>query len=285
MKATNEAFPARDTEIPDFRLFLQEELVERLKSNPRYSLRAFARALKVDPSLLSKILRGKRRISRSLLPQLVQKLDLSPTEAERYLAAAGRTDTPAPSYKQITLDHFHLISDWYHYAIFELVTVKGFQQDFRWIARALGITVPEAQAAVERLFRLGLLKDADGGWVQSEDNITTIGNEFTATALRRMQKQILEMGVLALENTPVEERDQTAITMAVDSRLLPDAKKRIKKFRRELCDLMQKDRDRDSVYHLAVSLYPVARTAVAKEVVPTVEAPANVVRPENVLTH
>jgi uncharacterized protein (TIGR02147 family) len=250
------------TEVPDFRLFLQEELVERLKSNPRYSLRAFARALKVDPSLLSKILRGKRRISRQLLPQLVQRLDLSPAEAERYLATDGHTQSATASYKQITLDHFHLISDWYHYAIFELVSVKGFCRDFRWIARALGITVPEAQAAVERLFRLGLLKeDAEGGWQQSESNITTIGSEYTATALRRMQKQILEMGIVALENTPVEERDQTAMTMAIDSSLLPEARKRIKRFRRELCDLLQKDRPRDGVYHLAITLYPVARPA------------------------
>ena len=42
---------------------LQAELQRRRATNPRYSLRSFARDLAVDHSTLSQILRGKRRLT------------------------------------------------------------------------------------------------------------------------------------------------------------------------------------------------------------------------------
>lgn len=46
-----------------FREVLQEELIRRRARNPRYSLRAFARALALDHSSLSQLLRGRRRVT------------------------------------------------------------------------------------------------------------------------------------------------------------------------------------------------------------------------------
>jgi transcriptional regulator with XRE-family HTH domain len=68
----------------DFRSFLQDELEKRCKKNPRFSLRAFARTLDVEPSALSKILHGKRSLTPKMLLRMASQLGLPDNEIERF---------------------------------------------------------------------------------------------------------------------------------------------------------------------------------------------------------
>ncbi len=253
-------------EITDFRLYLQNELIERCKKNESYSLRSFARFLGMDPSTLSQILRRKRNLTRKSILALGERLGLGPDEMSQFLGAAQTAKGNMGPAHELTLDTFRVIADWYHYAIFELVTVSNFQSEPKWIAKTLGITVNETHAAIERLQRLELIEiGKNGRWKQGSDLITTTGNPFTATAFRKLQKQVLEHAMTALEEIPMEKRDQSSMTMAINSKRLPEAKERIKKFRRELCDYLQQDQIRDSVYQLGVSFYPLTKLESEKE--------------------
>jgi len=243
----------------DFRFYLQSELVHRIRENPQYSLRAFSRFLQVDPSLLSKIINGKRKISRKLLLSFTSKLELSPAVVRQF---TGEDDfvTAEGNFQQVTVDHFHLISDWYHYAIFELIELEHFRPQPRWVAKALGISIPQVSAAVERLVRLGFIEiDKRGQWRRKVANITTVDSPFTATAFRKMQRQCLLKAIEALEETPFERRDQSFMTMAVDSSLIPEVRTRIRKFRRQISDFFQSRGRADHVYNLGISFYPVTR--------------------------
>jgi uncharacterized protein (TIGR02147 family) len=267
MTTANENKTAQLPEARDMRSFLQQELLRRCRRNPGYSLRAFATQLRVEPSALSKILAGKRGISPRMFDHFVQKLSLAPAEADRLRARIKRKHATASAstsdYQQLTLDMFQVVSDWYHYAILELTHVESFESDPKWVAQTLGITVSEVNIAVERLTRLELMRiDETGRWIDEAGATTNIQNDFTAIALRRLQAQILEMGSLALEETPVDERDNTSMTMAINSRLMPEAKQRIKKFRRELCDFLKSEGPYDRVYQLGVALYPVSKSKV-----------------------
>lgn len=240
------------------KLFLQDELIRRIGTNPRYSLRAFAKSLSVDASLLSKLLKGKRKVSRRLIGQICERMALSPTEVLGLEEAARHDDSSKDDYKQLALDHFHLVADWYHYAILALTRVEGFRSSPKWIAKALEIAIPEVQIALERLQRLGLLKaDKKGVYRETNDFITNEKGAFSAPAMRRLQKQVLEMAIKALEQTPIENRDQSSITLELDTSLLEEARTRIKRFRRQLCKDLQRTRKYDQVYHLSISLYPI----------------------------
>jgi uncharacterized protein (TIGR02147 family) len=245
----------------DFRLWLQQELLRRCRANPKYSLRAFASFLKVEPSELSKILNGKRSISSRKFEQFCERLSLDPEQRRGFLGKAEtRASENEASYQQLSLDSFQVIAEWHHYAILELTTVVGFKSDPSWVGNALGISVHEVKAAVERLERLGFLEVSPGGrWIDRSGNITTVGNEFTALAFRKLQKAVLEKALVALEETPFNHRDQSSMTMAIDVSLLPEAKERIRKFRRSLCAFLQNGKKRDHVYQLGVSLYPLTR--------------------------
>lgn len=264
---------------PEFRLFLQEELVRRCKRNPRFSLRAFARTLDVEASALSKILNGKRSLTPKMLHRMCTQLGIAPDEVNRYeqTLSTARTTRRRPlrnddDFEPVGADEFTAISDWYHYAILELMSVDGFKPQSSWIARALGLSVSEVNFAIERLVRLGLLEvTPDGNWRQQAGQLTTSASSFTTAAFRKLQRQILQQAVDALETVPLSERDQSSMTMAISKAKLAGAKERIRQFRRELCAYLQDSPLHDEVYQLSISLFPVSRVKGALTTAPVPE--------------
>jgi plasmid maintenance system antidote protein VapI len=246
-----------NTEKKSFRQHLQEELLRRCRDNPGYSLRSFARALQINPASLSRMIRGERPISPEMKARLAIRLGLGPGE----LAEFATDSDPAGSgvtFHTLSLDRFAVISDWYHFAILELLNLRRFEPSYRWIAKTLHITASEARVAVERLVRVGLLRiDDEGRWLALHANNTSAGKDLYHAAYRRLQRQILEQAIRALDEVPLERRDQSSMTMAIDSSRLPAAIEKITVFRRELCSFLEQGEERDQIYQLAVALFPV----------------------------
>ena len=253
------------SEVTDFRVYLQNELTRRLGKNPKYSLRAFAKSLQVDSGSLSQMLSGKRAITRSNTIRIGQRLGLGPHEIERFTSAQeqkkrGRQNNFRDSHQQLTVDTFQTIADWYHYAILNLVEIKGFESSPRWISQKLGISQTEANLAIQRLKRLDLIREEDGSYIRTSKQLKfdRIGNDGIATAaIRRFHKQALDKAVDSLEGDPIDERDITSITMPVDPSKLEQARRLIKKFRRDMWRLMEGG-DPSRVYNLCVQLYPIS---------------------------
>ena len=249
-----------------FRTYLHQELARRSKSNPTYSLRAFARQLNMDSSFLSKLLSGQRSVTNKTIERLGERLGFGPNEYRTFLQPVRKQKNIAnkPLFHELDNDMFSLIADWYHYAILELIQVNNFQANIPWVAKALGISFGQASDAVNRLKRLNMLEIKNGEWTNISGNNTTISNRFSSQALRQLQKQILEQSIYALENTPFEQRDQSSITFCVSEDLLPEAKEKIKKFRRELMTFLESGKKKSKVYQLSISLFPVSHAAESR---------------------
>jgi uncharacterized protein (TIGR02147 family) len=148
---------------------MKDELARRLEKNSRYSLRAFAKFLDIDASVLSRLLTGQKRLTPMLSHKILAKLDLSPKEAKNFLSSVveayeeegvQRKNPELKSMlkktrsksndKDLTPEMFRIISDWYHYAILQLMQSPHFKFDFKWIAKELDIQEMEAKLAIER---------------------------------------------------------------------------------------------------------------------------------------
>jgi uncharacterized protein (TIGR02147 family) len=163
-------------------------------------------------------------------------------------------------FNQIAIDSFAMISDWYHYAILELTHLKSFKSDSRWIARKLNISMSESNLAIERLKRLGFLRlDISGKLINASGSNTNISGEMRDSAKRKLQRHVLEMAIQALEECPIERRNQTSMTMAIHSKRLPEAIEKITNFRREMSAILEQDLERDQVYQLGISFYPLTQ--------------------------
>lgn len=255
----NHILPLRD--------LLKTEIVRRCEKNPSYSLRAFAKSLNLSPAFVSKLLKGDRPFTAKTIDHIAAALALNPEQVLAYkgrLKKKGTLEERDPGYRQIGLDQFQFISDWYHFAIMELVTVEGFKASPAWIAAKLGINVHQASDAFERLIRMGYIQETEGKYILVEENNTTIGPEIAVPATRRQQTQFLEMAIQAIHETPIEKRSQTTSTMAIPSDRIGEAKEIITEFRRKMANLMQRPGERDSVYQLTVSFYPLTKNTKEK---------------------
>ncbi len=241
----------------EFKEFLAEELLRRQRHDSHYSQREFARLLAIDNSRLSKILRGERPVRGALLENLASKLGLQNQEIEEF---KNTRPVKRNKYKLLKKDQLQLITEWRHYAILELIILPQFQKHPEWIAKALYTTPMVIQDCLDRLRRTQLLKiTRDGRWLDASLGHTThvLGPDITTPAHRESQKQVLHMAAAALFNTPIEERDQTSMMMATSRKKLATAKQKITKFRRELCDFLERGSEKDEVMQLSISLYPV----------------------------
>lgn len=247
---------------------LNEEFVSLRAKNPSYSLRAFAKRLQLSPSALSEILNGKRKISRNMAAKLADRLMLTPERKNRLLKIFPEKKQPAlkaeKALVQLNMDHFHAISDWYYFAILSLAETDNFKSDIDWIARRLGLNKNTTHTAIDRLLRLEMLEeDRKGNWRPTGVTYTT-SDEINNVSLRFSHLQGLELAKASLENDPTDQRDFMAITMAIDPKKIPEAKKRIRKFRDDLCAYLESG-NKSEVYRFCMQLIPLTRQEKSNE--------------------
>jgi uncharacterized protein (TIGR02147 family) len=239
---------------------LNQELVKRAKKNPAYSLRAFAKSLNMDSSTLSSLLRNKRPLSAKMASKILKILDIDESQKkEIFLAslARGVELKDKTQFQNLDEDVFEAISSWEHFAILSLLTVKGFRPNVKAIGARLNIGTGVVIDALRRLEKLGLIAKENGVLKVTNKNLTTT-HEMPSRAVREANKQYIEKALYSLEHHSVEDRDMTGITMAVSKKKLKEAKKIIKKFRREICETLE-DEETDDVYRLNVQLFPLGK--------------------------
>jgi uncharacterized protein (TIGR02147 family) len=227
-----------EPKIKDPAQFLAEELERRIKKNPKYSLRSFALALKLSPGELSEIIHGKRRLSLKGALKVIKALAFSPSEAEQFLRLVQSTEanhlgvalvSPGLKVNQLSEDLFHIISDWYCFAILSLTEVKGFRFEIGYIAKNFGISVTEVKLALDRLERVGLIVKKNGKLHSAPDCILS-PDEISSEAVRSCHRQILEKATQSLESQSIAEREVGGITFAIHEKKIPELKRDLKKF-------------------------------------------------------
>lgn len=246
------------------------KVVQRIKSefeirqvkNRRYSMRMFSKHLGIEISMLSRVLQGKLPFTLGMLKKSSIALLLTPDEFleyEKEILASKKNNklNRQSSIPQLDHEEFKIIQDWYHFVILELTLLPDFEATAEWISGKLSISLIEAELALERLVKLELLSEVNGKIIASTSTTTAIQNHFSTIAMRNRQKQVLNESINAIDLVDINSRDHSAITIALDSKLLPEVKDRIKKFRRSLASFIdKKSKNKDNVYELSVSFFP-----------------------------
>ena len=256
----------------DYRSLLKREYEQRSEKNPLYSLRAFARDLSISPSRISEIFNQKSGLSRKAAERLSLTMGFNPYEKEifctlvesQHARSFARRELAKLKFKKLqanmefedlTMDTFHVISDWYHLAIVELTYLKNFRSNSAWIAKTLGISQTQTKLAIERLKKLNLLIEDKKGNFRAQNEFNASPNGIPSEAIKKCHQQMLEKAIGAIYTQSVEERDFSAMILSLDKRKLREAKKWIKEFRRKFCKKVSKNKKRDSLYCLSIQFF------------------------------
>lgn len=235
----------------DYRDWLRDILAERVQSNPHYSLRAFARDLAISPASVSLIINRKKGLSRKKAAEVSRRLSLDTQEQELFQAlvslesARDEVDrniarariaqiTLADQTRQIEMAVFRVMSDWQHFAILQLTSLREFKPDHGWIAGRLHLEIGVVEQSVSRLFRLGLLvSDESGGWKPSE-RVTFARSDIPSEALRNFHRQVIEKGLRAIRGQRVDERFLVSGFFAIRKQDYPAVVEKVRAAYREI---------------------------------------------------
>ncbi len=247
-----------------YRDILSSELLLRKQSNPRFSLRAFAKQLDLSASHLSSLIIGKRNLTSEQAKKLLAKLELSPADKSMFLASAFPHLVEPRTVQQhrtqlIQEDKFSLLSEWYHFAILSLGDISNNQATPQWIAERLSITELQARDALNRLKRLELITiKNDGSFKQSGKPLTTT-DDIPSGAIKAYHRGVIDLAKSKLDLIPVEKREFGAVTIAINPAKIEKAKKMIRDFQNQLCEELEVGKKK-SVYTLAVQFFPLTES-------------------------
>ncbi len=254
--------------------YLSSLLETKQKINPRFSLRAWARQMGfASPAVLSMILNQKRKLHPKQAIRIKNTLGFSEEESryfdflilyanapslgeKEFYENVLKTLRPDNQLSSLDLDHFKLISDWYHIAILEMVRLSDFKEDPQWIGQRLmgEISKTKIKDAIQRLLRLNLLtKDASGKLVRTQQRIAT-PTDIPDEGIKRFHAQRIENALVALKDDFMDERDITAQTVISSKLKIKEAKKMIQTFRRRLSSFLESG-PKEEVVQLNVQLF------------------------------
>lgn len=254
------------TTEPFYLYTLRESLSNRQRKNPAYSLRAFASDLEIDSSNLSAILQEKRNLPHKRAGFIAKKLKLAPKESVLFIASTLRRQMAidaikvAQDTKKYLLDekYYKIISEWEYYAFLQLLNVKGFKVDVAWIGTRLNISESRTHLIIRDLLDLEFIKkDNEKGYVRTTPSLTT-SEDIESQALQITHKDSLDIAKVKLESVPVELRDFSSITIAINTKKLPEAKVIVREFQEKMYALLSSG-PRDEVYQFSCQLFPLTK--------------------------
>lgn len=260
----------------DFRLFLRDWYRQE-KAAKRVSLRTFSRAAGfTSPNYFKLVMDGDRNLSDESAEKFAKALRLTKQETEFFknlvCFTQARTHAekdasyqgllaakPFQARQPIRKEQYAYYSAWYHPVVRELVTSDDFDGSLADLARRIrpAVTVTQVEKSVALLEKLGFIARAgDGRWLASSATVTT-GPESDSLALTKYHQNLLDVAKRVIADVPPEERDVSALTLGVRRELLPELKRRIQNFRKEILDLVAGETKSEDVVLLAVQLMPV----------------------------
>ncbi len=221
------------------------------ETNPRYTLRAYARDLGVSQTLLSFLLTGKRPVS------IKQGLKLY----EYYRKSTPGAPPIDVQVFDLDIDHEALLRQWYHLPVLELAPLELYRGDPHKLATALGITPIEVEQAIRRLIRVELLEKKKDGSYRKVHLHQFFEIKQPRASVRTFHRKLLEKASEAMERedgASYAMRDITSHIIVSNPDQIEEARKRIRKFQKSLIRFLTQTKG-ETVFQLGIQLFPISQ--------------------------
>jgi uncharacterized protein (TIGR02147 family) len=247
---------------------LKLELKRRQLLNPRYSMRSFARALELEPSQLSKILREKIEPTIPLIERILLRLEMPDSERENILNSVKSQRLEKKNKYRNSKLHFVKSSEGQNtrlrnaidFTVFVALGLDGVEKSALGLHAVVGFAHGEIEESLQAMSACGLIEKTPDGYKKLQPQYSDDPFDPTSGGKLQTQKAFLDFAIQALQQVPVEHRLNGTLTMTMDQKLIERVKRKIDVFLRELNGwVAAESRTTDSLYSFTVALYPMTR--------------------------
>lgn len=259
---------------------LKTELGNRILANSRYSMRAMARDLGMEPPRLSMVLNRKRGLSLVAAKKIVENFNWLDDDKETFIklvqASHARSKKDREHAKQDIVKNlrrrnesiekfvednlFKQIAEPIHYLIIEALKIKNLSPTLDGLCSVIAFPREEIEEAVLRMNELGLL-NYQSGKISLQEYIIKTGGKVPSMALRKHHSMIMKSALKAVMDQRVEERSLSSLTVAIPKELIPEVFEKINNFRREINEFIinHPNQDKTDVYCLSSQFFKMSK--------------------------
>lgn len=257
-----------------YRDILLSEFQDRKKSNPGYSLNAFASRLGISASHLSRILRGHYGISREMALKMADLLQLEPAlrdffcDSAEALHARSATVRKAAQTKieveaffptPVTEAEFLSMSTWIHYALVDYVSIHLDVEEER-LRQAFDLPEDQFKKILNEVIAMKFLSRSGTRVLRNfeSDFSTSYINPATAEGrakLKQLHLDLLARATHAQDTFMIDKRFITSGMMTFPSSRRAEADQMLTDFRREFIAKFGAMKDADSTYALTLAFF------------------------------
>ncbi|MBN1130742.1 MAG: TIGR02147 family protein, partial [Chitinispirillaceae bacterium] len=263
----------------DYRLFLKDHYEEQKKNSRFFSYRYFAQKAGINsPNFLKQIIESKRNLTVLTIDKFITALKLNEKEAQFFRHLVLFNQSKSAQEKQVhyavMLSMMHTVKEqrltalqheyythWFVPVIREMVNLHHFNGDCKKLAAVVSppISVREARFAIKLLKKLGFIEpQPDGSFRQTAAAIIS-DSSVARMAVRSFNREMLRKAEIALDSTPVEERQIYGVTIGISKACYDVLAAEMAAFRDRVVAITSSDKNSSRVYQMHLQLFPLSR--------------------------
>ncbi|MCB0366295.1 MAG: TIGR02147 family protein [Bdellovibrionaceae bacterium] len=250
--------------------YLREMLEYRRQAEPSFSVSRASQPLRrVSSTLVSLILRGRRRITLDRTDEFAQLMDLSSSEKFYFKNWIENKEThPSPPHessdggvhRQRKNVSTSLLNDWINVYVKDLFQLPKIRENPDLIFQQLATvaSISRIEKSLKFLLREGYLRRTMNGRIELETNLAVADPRVPSSKIRRFHKGALKLAQLAIDLFPPSERLANTLTIPLNDESYAELMKIIDQFAENLKDFAAKnEQEGDRLYQLILNVSPV----------------------------
>ncbi len=264
----------------DYREFIKAWYENAKSGHSSFSYRAFSKKAGFNSSnFFMLVMQGKRNLTEDSIAKMIVGLELNKQEREffRNLVLFNQAKTHEDKdlyYKRLLQSkkfrklepvkkgQYDYYSSWYHPVVRELIVAKKFDGSAEWIAEHISppITPVQAEKSIELLERLGFIERSEEGKWRQVSTVISTGPKVHSVVVHNYHKSILDLSRALMDDLEgMDKRDVSSLTLGVKKEQVEEVNRRIRKFRKEMLELVSDVEEPEEVLQLNIQLYPVTK--------------------------
>ena len=269
-------------EYLDYRDLLKDSFEERKSMDSSFTYKKMAEALGLHTSNIFRVVQKETHLPARCQSRAIDFLGLTDRNAAYFLLLVGYARERNGKARQEILEkamalrdvnrielgekELAYFRDWWVAAVRGVLETVDGRANPAEIARKLNPPVTESQvsAALELLQELGLVKRGSSGRLMvREPHLGVARSTEKVQAVRRYQRQTLELASEAIERFPPEVRDVTTLTMAVDRDIFGHVRETLRECRLQIQKSSDEAKTPDRVMQLVMAYFPLTHVEAA----------------------
>jgi len=263
----------------DYKSFLSTYVKTKKEQNSNWTLGVWTQQLSLkSTSSISKIISGQRHPGKDITEKLVEYFKFSKADEDYFrglikfhkvkndpklaVAVLEKLGKDHPSGSILILDDsvFQVLSNWYSFAVRELVRMGLNLKNLKTLSRAFhfGVTVQEVSFCLKSLKSAGLIEENKSGQFAVKSERIQTQTDFSSEAVKQYHEKTLDVAKKAIRTLPVEEREFQGTTLNISHKNFKAAQNMLREFREKFVKTFE-ETDGDQIHQLQMQFFPITK--------------------------